>query len=556
MKRYFSFLTIALLTAATFTSVSCKDPITGPEPGPDATKPVFPTAVTESLEAGGEYTLDIEANADWIIELKYDKESTGWFWIQDGNSQVYTVRGKAGEKASVTVCAGDQTDFDTVHSCTLEMIMGEEAKTIATFTRGTVERTFALAYCKVEGNGGDYVYSDGGDFLYSYNDESAGNEAIPLVWLQRTQDYRRSVLITANFDWQFKSKPEWVLDLEVAGGDAGETVEVEIEGNPAYYPLDDSAGEIIFCAKENMDAEYVYAVTIPGSRSFFSVSGFKNETRADADGAIYNDGSMGEGAWMPQETGLSGTITATEGIAVYTFSYVEGVWDGSVENTAWINVELAPWNPENGVLQSRDLTIKVTPNDGAERKACVIAIPEAVVPENDDMIFPDGQTVADEYKDYVVTTVVQTAAGSSGDDPGISVEPITFAFETLYNYPIPEEDATLELVTESNLETLMEKYAKYDKLNISDYWGGTSATYILTYYSSNQSMNQLYIPDFLEWLSITCTPEGEWLTCEPMENGLNVLMSKPAADASQNYGIIQIFITASRSYTIICLPEL
>ncbi len=176
----------------------------------DEVKPAFPTAVNQTLEANGTYSVKVNPNMDWSVELMADDKSSGWFWIQDGNSQVYKVRGKANESATIVVCAGEQTDFDVTHSCTLEMTMNGETKTIATFSRGTVARTFSLSYAKVDGEY-DYEYSEDGKLRYAYNDPIAQNGVIPVSWIERTQDYRISLLISENFDWQLKSTPKWLL---------------------------------------------------------------------------------------------------------------------------------------------------------------------------------------------------------------------------------------------------------------------------------------------------------------------------------------------------------
>ncbi len=573
MKRHFSFFATALL-AAGLAFVSCEKP-EGPDDNggqnqPEVVDPVFPDAVTMALEAGGSHTLELEPNTDWSIELKYGKESTGWFWIQDGNSQVYTLRGKAGEKVSVTVCTGEQTDFDLVHECTLEMTMGEKSQTIATFSRGTAARTFSLAIANVDESGYDYEYYEGPEGednpMYGYGENLTGEKPeIPLVWLGRAESYRRSILISANFDWQFKSRPEWLLDLRVTGGKAGEKVEFDLEGDPMAYPLEDASGELVFCAKENTDAVYAYTVMIPGCGDMFEIAGFAAETTANADGEIYDAGASDGSNYIPAEIGMSGSVLGVDGTRIYKFVYfvesqTSAYWDSSAENTAWINAELAEWEKGGPVLQDRKLTLTVAGNEGAARKACVLAIPAAAAPEQAYSIFPDGQNIDEKYREYVVTTLTQEEKGSTGPGEGQEeeVEPITFVFETQYNYPITKDIATLELVTADNIETLSKKYAKYDKLNISDYFGTTSATYILAYYSTSQSMTQLSVPNYdpTEAAGYAYYPKDEWLTCEPGENSFSIWMKKPGATASQKFGIVQIFVTTARSYTIICLPEM
>ena len=565
MKKYFSVRVVALL-AAGLALASCNDdkPV---EQTP--VEPVFPTAVTEALEAGETYTLNVEPNVDWTVELKYDADAAGWFWIQDGNSQVYTVRGKAGDKAVIEVCAGDQTDFDKVRTCTLEMTMGEKAQTIATFTRGTIERTFTLAYCDIEADGSDYVYNEeqGSDIQYRYGENLTGEKpAIPLEWIIRTKDFRRALLVSANFDWQLKSRPEWLGDLRVTGGKAGETVEFEIEGDPYKYPLEDASGELVFCAVANKDAAYTYMVQIPGCKDMFGISGFSSETKANETGEIFVQNITGEGTYEDASIGVTGTVMGRDNVKLYVFAYVTdgqgSYWDNSEENVSWVNAVLT-YSGEETVLRDHALNITVSPNGGKERKACIIAIPEDKAPAEAWSFFPDGQSIGEQYKDYAATVLIQAGNDSEeggGSQPG-GIDPITFIFESDYNYEITDDIATLEYLNEDNMEELIVKYKKYDKLNISDYLSTpTSATYILTYYTSMQSMTALKIPGYnpQDVMYEASHPKNgdEWLSYEGSENSLSIWMEKPAADASQNFGIIQIFITSSRSYTIICLPEL
>ncbi len=562
MKQYFLILAAALLSMG-LAFVSCDKP--APEVKDD---PVFPQAVTQTLEANGSYTLEVEGNLDWTVELKYDQASTGWFWIQDGNSKVYTVHGKAGQKVSVTVCAGEQTDFDA-HSCTLEMTMDKTSQVIATFTTGTLERTFSLAYCQLDEQAGDYMYNESLDGLkYTYNEPLTGEKpAVPLVWNVRTGDYRRSVLVNANFDWQLKSKPEWLQSF--SGGEAGETVEFELEGDPMKYPADDASADLVFCAKSNQEAVFTYTVNIPGCKEMFEISGFQAETVANFDGEIYEETISGEGAYAPVEVGITGSVLGMDNVKIYTFVYFvesqfSAYWDNSEENTSWIKAALAEWDNAGPVLQERNLNITITKNEGdEERKACILAIPADKAPESDYMIFSDGQNLDEKYLPYVVTTLRQAAYGSEiGGGSAGGISPIKFRYEHTWEDQYGEgvKVATLEEVTEENIETLAAKYAKYDKLNVYDYYpSSVSATYILTYYTTRQNLTQLSIPDFdpaMESVSISYYPKKEWLSYEGGENELSIWMEKPGADATQNYGVIQVFISMQRSYTIICLPEL
>ncbi len=603
MKRNFSFWMMAALAIAGISLASCVDPVEPDSPGtddqgkPEVVAPVFPDAVTKALEAGGSHTIEIEPNVDWEIELKYDRESTGWFWIKDGNSQVYSLRGKAGDKVSVTVCAGEQTDFDKVHSCTLEMTMGGETKTVATFTRGTVSRTFELAYCKIDEISSDYAYNEdvNSQLNYEYEAVLTGDKPeVPMLWIERTQDFRRSILITANFDWRMKSKPEWLFDLKITNGEAGAQVEMDIEGDVMNYPLQDASAELVFCAKDNPDAVYTFTVKIPGCEDIFRISGFNAEIKANNIGEIYESNSMtGEVNQIDASFGVTGSVLGIKGAKLYTFvKTAEGKWDASSELTSWVNVSFGErdvdnnwkekeWSDDNGVLQNRELNIRLAENaDIGNREAYVFAMPAAAAPAQASDIFAGSAEMDKKYEQYVVTHIVQEGLPNPEPDPEPDpdpdpkpdpdpdpkpepVDPITFQMETEWGQKIPSSMATLVEVTADNMDSLGAAYLQKYGFTISDYCT-TSATYVLTYKLENypagqQNMTVLHVPNFNgNPMYQMSNPENgkEWLSYEMNENSLGIWMKEPDANASQKFGIIQMFISMDRSYTIICIPEI
>ena len=102
-----------------FTACSSDDPII----------PEFPSEVSQVLASNGTKTITIKPNVKWSIELSNKTD----FYIQDGNNEVYTMHGEAGE-FSITVCAREIVDFDEDHTCDVTMKMQGETKTIAKFT--------------------------------------------------------------------------------------------------------------------------------------------------------------------------------------------------------------------------------------------------------------------------------------------------------------------------------------------------------------------------------------------------------------------------------------
>ncbi len=517
----------------------------------DEVKPAFPTAVNQTLEANGTYSVKVNPNMDWSVELKADDKSSGWFWIQDGNSQVYKVRGKANESATIVVCAGEQTDFDVTHSCTLEMTMNGETKTIATFSRGTVARTFSLSYAKVDGEY-DYEYSEDGKLRYAYNDPIAQNGVIPVSWIERTQDYRISLLISANFDWQLKSKPEWLLELKKTSDDA--QLELELEGDPYKYPLEDATAEIVFCAKSNTDATFTYKVHIPGCASRFGASGFSETTYANSEGCIYLEDAEGT-SLVDAEIGVNGNVTSVEDIVIYKFAY-DSAWDNADSKTAWVNIDIENWDVTGTVIQTRGLNIKLEKNAGAERKACVVAIPAAVAPESASEIFPDGQNIDEKYEAYLLTTIIQlkkdgTLPGEGGGETKSLVE---------LAYPDAVSGAELLHVTEANVAELSTIYKEKYGITFGEEVETGYDVSILTFTQEQKGGVTLIIPSINSYMMDKMPYSGaEWLDySEPWREGgktmSTIYMEKPSDD-QQKFGRFNFYKNNELAVVIFCFPE-
>ncbi len=537
MKKFY-YIAVAVM-AALMCIVSCEKPgPDGPDQGGETIIPNFPEAVTVALNAGESHTLSIEPNTDWSIELKYETVSTGWFWIQDGNSQAYSLRGKAGDKVEVVVATSTQVDPDYVHSCTLEMTMGEETKLIATFTRPTSERNFSLAYCKTED--GEYVYSENeGGLMYEYNEPLAAGGNIPMEWIDRTQSYRRAVLIEADFAWTLKSKPEWVSTLKITEGAAGEQVEVEIEGDPTKYPLEDTAEPIVFCAADNMEAVYTYNVQIPGCGDVFTISGFEAESQANQAGEIYKE-VMGEGSWSPAEVGLSGSVLGINGTKVYTFVKEGSVWTADADKAAWITVTLAAWEEGGDVLQDRELNIKLGVNDaGTAREAMVFAMPAAVAPADAASIFTAGE-VAEQYKDYTVTHLTQLAEEKGLIAPA---DPNWFAVD----------GAAIEFLEGSALNATYATKEAY-RLTYSTEYASTSnnsnlrASFVMASWTAYDK-NGVKMETSTSWLEVVTVSN------EVLQNGLRVVMhpEKDTYTDAKHVGYVVLNDASGAKVTIECV---
>ena len=83
-------------------------------------EPKFPTKVTEAVEAGEVYTLEIEPNMDWVV--KVPTETAAYFQILDGGNLRYEKRGKAG-KHEIQIQVAEIEEFDATYTCMVSMTM-------------------------------------------------------------------------------------------------------------------------------------------------------------------------------------------------------------------------------------------------------------------------------------------------------------------------------------------------------------------------------------------------------------------------------------------------
>ena len=121
MKKIFNIFITALLCAA-LSFVSCENANVDDNSSsqPANTTPEWPTVIEAEVLAGEVYTLNINPNVDWVLTIP--ETMAAYFQIQDGESQVYTLRGKAGE-AEVKINVSNIEDFDLNRVCEVSLTM-------------------------------------------------------------------------------------------------------------------------------------------------------------------------------------------------------------------------------------------------------------------------------------------------------------------------------------------------------------------------------------------------------------------------------------------------
>ncbi len=371
MKKYFLHLMMALILGATMSLTACNEPGTEDEK-PLPVEPNFPAEVTKTLAAGESYTFEMTPNCDWSLSLPV--EQMGWFWIQDGDHKVSTVHGAANEQAKIVVTTSEQEEFDNAPVCELSLTMNGETRVVATITRGTIEREFAIYACVIEED--TFSYATEGELNYAYGTTPVSE--IELIWPEGLNGYSFPMLFEANFKWHVvvSTLPEW-LTLSTSEGEAGEQVEVRLSGS---NELEARTAQVLFCDADNAEATFPLTVKLPDCIDHFAISGFPAESRFNAAGEFGRESSDGSTTWLPAETGAEGYVTDIKDTKLYLFTLENGSYTADASMTHWISASLSEWQEEAGHLQTRTLTITVQPNEGAEREGLLYAVPATKAP--------------------------------------------------------------------------------------------------------------------------------------------------------------------------------
>ena len=395
----------SLMLAASLLFAACQTDTTGGnegnEPTPDVVEPQFPTAVTDTVAPGSEYTLTINPNMAW--EVSVPEATAAYFQIKDGDNMVYTKRGDAGQH-TIVIAVSNVEEFDADRICEVTMKMKGQSQTIATLTLARKQRELKLYAIVVED--GAFGYATEGDLTYAYQTTEVAAEGMKMIWPEEMGLYSTRVKVESNFNWIVDGTPEWIVPIE--GGLAGVT-ELWIKGDETKYPMTEQSVVLSFVDATVTDKSISsLKITIPAATEIFSVDGFTEKTEFNYKGYIYSSmvGEYVEGGAIASVLGIDGsTVVAVE------FTEVAGLAQAAL-NPEWLTIDYAAWDAADAaVIQSRALNISVPQNEGHIRRATVLVLPQGIDATDVDKLTLNGQ-IADEYKQYVVTVVEQ--AGNPG----------------------------------------------------------------------------------------------------------------------------------------------
>ena len=364
-------------------------------------QPQFPTAVTDVVAPGSEYTLTINPNMAW--EVSVPEATAAYFQIKDGDNLVYTKRGDAGEH-TIIIAVSNVEEFDADRICQVTMKMKGQSQTIATLTLAHKQRELKLYGVVIED--GMFGYATEGELTYGYDATEVAAEGMKMIWPEEMGLYSTRVKVESNFNWIVDGTPEWIVPIE--GGQAGVT-ELWIKGDETKYPMTEQSVVLSFVDATATDkCVSSLKVIIPAATDIFSVDGFAEKTEFNYKGDIYSS-MVGEYV----EGGAIATVLGIDGSAVVAveFTEVAGLAQATL-NPEWLTIDYAAWDSSNAaVIQSRALNITVPENEAHIRRATILVMPAGVDATDIDKITLNGQ-IADEYAQYVVTVVEQ--AGNPG----------------------------------------------------------------------------------------------------------------------------------------------
>ncbi len=513
MKKNLFHLMTTLALGVMMSFAACSEDSTtqekpGPNPPDDGTEevaPNFPAAETKTLDAGESLVMEFTPNYDWTVSIP--SEQMVWFWIQDGEHKVSTLRGKADEAVTLEIRTSEQEEFDEAPVCEVKMTMNGEERVIATITRGTVEREFAIYPCAIVD---DTFEPSAGDLKYSY--QTTAVTEIELLWPEGLNGYSHPMLFEANFDWHVvpATMPEW-LTLSVAEGKAGEQVEVLLSGS---NELEAREAEILFCDADNTEVTYALTVRMADCLGRFAVEGFDKESLFNAAGEYRMVMSNDLTSWLPAEVGASGYVTDVKDTKVYVFAMENDKPVFEAEAAAWINASLSAWNDSEGNLQTRELTLKVAVNEGAEREGLLYVMPAAEAPAS------VQDVVGGAYDKYLVTHIRQSEAPA----PAGAVTPL---------YPEDMEGhATFVEMSEENNNNFELVYGMGPYGNALFFEKGYVLHYMSAYAADYSAMKasqkftaRFYNADYQEM-----SGEESWLSIMTLEDGDFRILMNPGLD--------------------------
>ncbi len=507
MRRFFTNLCGCAMAVFALLGTACT-----PDTEDKLPTPNFPAAITNEVSAGEIYALAIEPNQPWTVSIP---EDATYFTILDNENEVYSISGEKGPH-EIQIKVADIRDYNESHQCEVTMTMGSAKQVIATLNLGKLIRKIEIYDVLLEDN--QWVYGE--DTQFSYATEQVGTDGIMLNWGENGQSmFTHRIKIVSNFTWKIDGTPEWI---QAISNNESDVTELWIKGDGAKYPTEASSATLSFLDAEDNSVAAVATlkVSIPAVSSVFSFNDFDEVSKFNHHGEIYSAFS----ASYYEGNAEGSVISINENMHFYTLSFETNY--GMTFPTFghdWITSNIDAWDTsDSNLIQTRNISIGVTENNGGDREAVVLVIPQSVVDTFEDANEPyevlemaaggmgaSGELV-EEYKKYVVTTVKQAAhpgpitLTNAAEMTTIQFVKVSGNSDVSYDYPTAQHGYEL-LYT-----------SKYDNDDAVFQFEGTYTSVEYTYFDDN-SGNLKSMSESETWVKVTSfgTDGGFRLTMNP-----------------------------------------
>ena len=385
MKTMNIFKSLAILSATVLLcAVACE------EPKPVEPTPVFPDLVENMNVAPGD-TLAVTfiPNLDW--ELTVPEETMDFFWIIDGSFQYSKLSGKASENpVTVFIGVSEVEDF-TNRTTSVSLTMGGETRVIAEFMRPGEEYSLQMYASQVDEDGA-FMFDEQGEYVFGETQP----ETLKMIWTGA--DFRIRIRVTSNFDWSI-SLPEWA-EADIPEKRVG-SYDFNVYGIPSKYPLEKTAGKIVFKADDKNICEYnleipgcsdilTYGVEIVSSINFNDAGQYLTPVR-------FIDGPVN--AW----------IEGVKDVKVLAVEKKNDKYDVDGNGADWLDLSIAEYDESStaDVLQHRNVQISLAEYT-ADTEALVFFLPPTGWNTVADLFNEDASAVKDEWMANAVTVTAKS----------------------------------------------------------------------------------------------------------------------------------------------------
>ena len=363
--------------------------------------PTFPSLITNNYVGAGE-TLEISFDANYAWDVEVSDESYAYFKLIDGEQEVQKISGAAGAGQSVKVKVTKIADDNHSYVGEIYMTMNGITKKVAYYVLPGKLTTVSLYPAVLEEWKGewDFAYNEdfSSDLTYAY--ETSQTSTVELINLGGYYPAEQRCLMEAHFDWTVE-KDDW-LTVMIQGDSENEkfgtpgTHEIWFRVDPAVYPANGADTKITFKKAADQSVVAEYRVILQPAPVSIEVSNMYAPLTFDQSGRI----KTYMGYEVNEEESIHGEISGTKNVRIVAVENVNGTY----AEASWVNLTVSPWDAEagNDGIQTREFSVSVEANSGAERSAVIFALPETYANVALSQLF-DANGVKEEYAKYAVS---------------------------------------------------------------------------------------------------------------------------------------------------------